>query len=195
MGRWEPNACGRLAQAALELFGERGYEQTTVAEIARRAGLTERTYFRHYADKCEVMFDRSGSLQEQFVTAVAEAPQSMAPIDAVAAGLEAVAQGFADPREYRRRQAVIAANAELQERELTKYASMSAAIAEALRRRGVPELSATLAAEAGITVFKVGFQLWLSASEAREMSQVMRESLDELKAVTARRAHGGGVPT
>jgi AcrR family transcriptional regulator len=188
MGRWEPNACGRLAQAALELFSERGYEQTTVAEIAKRAGLTERTYFRHYADKCEVMFGKSGALQEQFVTAVAEAPQSMAPIDAVAAGLEAVAQAFADPREYRQRQAVIAANAELQERELTKYASMSAAIADTLRRRGVAEPSATLTAEAGIAVFKVGFQLWLSASEEREMPQVMRESLDELKAVTARRA-------
>ncbi|MEU1570079.1 TetR family transcriptional regulator [Streptomyces collinus] len=188
MGRWEPNACGRLAQAALELFGERGYEQTTVAEIAKRAGLTERTYFRHYADKCEVMFGQFNALQEQFVTAVAEAPQSMAPIDAVAAGLEAVAQVFADPREYRQRQAVIAANAELQERELTKYASMSAAIADALRRRGVAEPSATLTAEAGISVFKVGFRLWLSASEERELAQVMRESLDELKALTAQRA-------
>ncbi|GAA3436275.1 TetR/AcrR family transcriptional regulator [Kutzneria kofuensis] len=185
MGRWEPNACGRLAQAALELFDERGYEQTTVAEIAKRAGLTERTYFRHYADKCEVMFGKSGALQEEFATAVAEAPASMAPIDAIAAGLEAVSQMFAGRREHRQRQAVIAANAELQERELTKYASMSAAIADALRRRGVAEPSATLTAEAGIVVFKVGFRLWLAASEECELSQMMRESLEDLRAVTA----------
>ncbi|MFD9129671.1 TetR/AcrR family transcriptional regulator, partial [Kitasatospora sp. NPDC059571] len=85
MGRWEPNARGRLAEAALGLYGERGYEQTTVAEIAERAGLTERTFFRHYADKREVLFDGSGVLQELFAAAVAGAPESAAPIDAVGA--------------------------------------------------------------------------------------------------------------
>ncbi|WP_367325627.1 TetR/AcrR family transcriptional regulator [Streptomyces sp. HUAS ZL42] len=186
MGRWEPNARGRLAEAALELYSRRGYEQTTVAEIAKLAGLTERTFFRHYADKREVLFDRSSALQELFVTAVAEAPESAAPIDAIAAGLEAVSEAFAGRREYsRRRQAVIVANAELQERELIKLASMSAALAEALRRRGVAEPAASLTAEAGVAVFKVGFELWLATSEEREMSQLMRESLEELKAVTA----------
>ncbi|MBI0298049.1 TetR family transcriptional regulator [Streptomyces sp. PRKS01-29] len=187
MGRWEPNARGRLAQAALELYGELGYEQTTVAEIAKRAGLTERTFFRHYADKREVLFDGSSALQELFVTAVAEAPESMAPIDAVTAGLEAICAAFDGRREHaRRRQAVIVANAELRERELVKLASMSTALADALRRRGVAEPAATLTAEAGIAVFKVGFELWLTAPEEREMSQSMRESLAELKAVTAR---------
>ena len=90
MGRWEPNARERLAKAALELYSERGYEQTTVAEIAQRAGLTERTFFRHYADKREVLFDGSSALQELFVNAVAEAPPSAAPIDAVAAGADAM---------------------------------------------------------------------------------------------------------
>ncbi|HET6711644.1 hypothetical protein [Amycolatopsis sp.] len=127
-------------------------------------------------------------LQERFATAVAGAPEFLAPIDAIATGLEAVSREFAGRREQRERQAVIAANAELRERELTKYAAMSAALADALHRRGVAEPSATLAAEAGIAVFKVGFNLWLAAAEEREMSQVMRESLDELKAVTAR--HG-----
>lgn len=189
MGRWEPNARGRLAEAALELYGERGFEQTTVAEIAKRAGLTERTFFRHYTDKREVLFAGSGDLQELFVRAVAGAPGSASPIDALAEGLDAVSEVFADRREYaRKRQAVIMANAELQERELVKLASMSAALADTLRRRGVAEPAASLTAEAGIAVFKVGFERWIMVAEERAMSQLMRESLDELKAVTA----GGG---
>ncbi|MGW7086605.1 TetR/AcrR family transcriptional regulator [Streptomyces sp. NPDC054871] len=186
MGRWEPNARGRLAKAALELYSERGYEQTTVAEIAKRAGLTERTFFRHFADKREVLFDGSGILKELFASAVAGAPKSAAPIDVVAAGLEAVCTAFVDRREhFRQRQAVIVANAELQERELIKLASMSAALADALHGRGVAKPAASLTAEAGIAVFKVGFERWIAANEEREMSQLMRESLDELKAVTA----------
>lgn len=186
MGRWEPNARGRLAEAALELYGERGYEQTTVAEIAGRAGLTERTFFRHYADKREVLFDASGTLQGLFVKAVAEAPEPAAPIDAMAAGLEAASAMFVGRREYsRKRQAVIVANAELRERELTKLASMSAGLAEALRLRGVAEPAASLTAEAGIAVFRIGFELWIAEAEEREMPQLMRELLDELRAVTA----------
>ncbi|MDH6710891.1 AcrR family transcriptional regulator [Kitasatospora sp. MAA19] len=186
MGRWEPNARGRLAEAALELYSERGYEQTTVAEIAKRAGLTERTFFRHYADKREVLFDGANALQERFVDAVAEAQESAAPIDAMAAGLQAVTDVFAGRREYsRRRQAVIQANAELRERELIKLASMSTALAGALRGRGVAEPVASLTAEAGVAVFKVGFELWIAPAEQRELSQVMRESLDALKSATA----------
>ncbi|WLW58092.1 TetR/AcrR family transcriptional regulator [Streptomyces sp. YU58] len=185
MGRWEPNARERLAAAALELYSERGYEQTTVAEIARRAGLTERTFFRHYADKREVLFDGSHALQDLIVDAVAAAPESAAPIDAVAAGLDAASTMFADRREFaRRRQAVVLANAELHERELIKLASLSAALAAALHRRGIAESAARLTAEAGIAVFKVGFERWVTAAEERPMAQVMRESLAELKAVT-----------
>src|ERR1017187_6732066 len=91
MGRWEPDARGRLAQAAMELYVERGFEHTTVAEIARRAGLTERTFFRHFADKREVLFWGAGSLREFLVNGVADAPESAAPIDVVAAALEAAA--------------------------------------------------------------------------------------------------------
>ncbi|MFH8798292.1 TetR/AcrR family transcriptional regulator [Streptomyces sp. NPDC017936] len=186
MGRWEPNARERLAKAALELYGERGYEQTTVAEIAQRAGLTERTFFRHYADKREVLFGGSTAVEELFVNAVAGAPGSAAPIDAIAAGLEAVAGLFDDRRDHsRRRQAVIVANAELRERELIKLASIAAALADALRGRGVAEPAASLTAEAGVAVFKVGFERWVEAAEERAMSQVMREALAELKAVTA----------
>ncbi|MEU6670387.1 helix-turn-helix domain-containing protein [Streptomyces sp. NPDC046727] len=191
MGRWEPNTPGRLAEAALELYSERGYEQTTVAEIAKRAGLTERTFFRHYADKREVLFSGSGDLEKLIVRAVADAPEGAAPIDAVALGLDAVSEFFADRRDFaRRRQAVITANAELQERELIKLASLSAALADTLRRRGVTEPAASLAAEAGVAVFKVGFERWIDAAEnaeGRDMAQLVREALTEFRAVAAGR--------
>ncbi|MEV7802776.1 helix-turn-helix domain-containing protein [Microbispora sp. NPDC088329] len=188
MGRWEPNARGRLSEAALELYVERGYEQTTVAEIAMRAGLTERTFFRHFADKREVLFSGSDALREHLVNAVAGAPDSAAPIDAVAAAFESVGVLFQEGRERSlRRQAVITANAELRERELIKLASLSAALADTLRLRGVPHPAASLAAEAGVAVFKVAFERWADDPGEPDLSQLIRESFDELKAVTAGR--------
>jgi AcrR family transcriptional regulator len=185
MGRWQPNARGRLAQAALELYGERGFEQTTVAEIAKRAGLTERTFFRHYADKREVLFAGGAVLEDLFVRAVADAPDSAAPLDAVAAALEAAGTVMMDREFSRQRQAIIDANADLRERELIKLASLASALTAALRRRGVADLAASLAAEAGIAVFKVAFERWIREAEQKDLPQLIHESLDELRAVTA----------
>jgi AcrR family transcriptional regulator len=188
MGRWEPNARGRLEQAALELYIERGFEQTTVAEIASRAGLTERTFFRHFADKREVLFWGQGALRELVVGSVASAPDTAAPIDAVAAALEAAGGALQERREHaRRRQTVISVNPELQERELIKLASLAAAIAGALRLRGVPDLAASLTAEAGIAVFKIAFEHWVNGTGEADLPLLIRASLDELKAVTAAR--------
>jgi AcrR family transcriptional regulator len=186
MPRWEPESRGRLEQAALALYGERGFENTTVAEIAARAGLTERTFFRYFADKREVLFGGAGALQELLVRAVAGAPDSAAPIDAVVAALEAAGAVLQERREFaRQRQAVIAANAELQERELIKLSSLASALADALRRRGVTGPAASLTAEAGIAVFKVAFERWANESNQRDLPQLIRASLDELKVVTA----------
>ncbi|MEV0348235.1 TetR family transcriptional regulator [Nonomuraea sp. NPDC050680] len=184
MGRWEPNARGRLEQAAMELYGERGYEQTTVAEIANRAGLTERTFFRHFADKREVLFWGGGALQELLVSSVADAPESTAPIDAVAAAFEGAGARLQERREHsRQRQAIITANAELRERELIKLASFASALADALRRRGVADTAASLAAEVGIAVFRVAFERWIDTGQP-DFPQLIRESFDELKVVT-----------
>ncbi len=170
----------------MELYVERGFDQTTVAEIAARAGLTERTFFRHFADKREVLFAGAGELQEFLVKALASAPDSAAPIDAVAAAFEAAGALLQERGEYAgQRQAVIAANAELQERELIKLASLASALAATLRQRGVRDPAASLAAEAGIAVFKIAFERWASDTNQADLPQVIRESLDELKAVTA----------
>jgi len=120
------------------------------------------------------------------VSRVASAPDSKTPIDAVAAALEAAGALLQERREYaRKRQAVIAANAELQERELIKLASLGSAMADMLRRRGVRGPAASLTAEAGIAVFKVAFDFWVNQTEQRELPQLIRDSLDELKAVTS----------
>jgi AcrR family transcriptional regulator len=188
MARWEPDARGRLVEAALALYGENGYENTTVAEIARRAGLTERTFFRHFADKREVLFDGGSALQELIVSVVADAPGPLAPIDAAAAGLEAAGEQFfvSERRDFaRQRQAVIASNPELQERELTKLAALSAAIADALRRRGVEDPAATLTAEVAIAVFRTAFERWIDETNGRDFPELVRDSLDQLKALTA----------
>ena len=186
MTRWEPDARGRLELAALALYGERGFENTTVAEIAARAGLTERTFFRHFADKREVLFSGADALQELLVSNVAAAPDSIAPIDAVGAALEAAGALLQQRREYaRQRQAIIAANTELQERELIKLASLASATADTLRRRGVSDPAASLTAEAGIAVFRIAFERWVQETNQRDLPELIRDSLDELKAVTA----------
>jgi AcrR family transcriptional regulator len=186
MGRWEPNARGRLEQAALELYLERGFEETTVAEIAKRAGLTERTFFRHFADKREVLFSGANTLQEFLVSGVAGAPDAVAPMDAVGVALQAAGALLQQRREFsRQRQAVITANAALQERELIKLASLASALATALRQRGVADPAASLTAEAGIAVFKIAFERWVSDPGQPGLPQLIRESMAELKAVTA----------
>jgi AcrR family transcriptional regulator len=188
MGRWEPDARGRLTQAAFALYGERGFEETTVAEIAARAGLTERTFFRYFADKREVLFAGADALQELLIGTVAKAPESLAPLDAAAAGLQAAGAMIQEGGELaHQRQAIIASSAELRERELIKLASLAAALAEALRRRGVEDPVASLTAEAGIAVFKVAFERYVEETNQQDLPQLIRESLDELKAVTAGR--------
>jgi AcrR family transcriptional regulator len=189
VGRWEPNARGRLERAAMELYAQRGFEVTTVAEIAERAGLTERTFFRHFADKREVLFQGAGALQAFLVQHVAEAPPSLDALETVVTALgDAATEIFEARRDFaRRRQAIIMANAELRERELIKLATLASALAEALRSRNVTEPSATLAAEAGISLFKIAFQRWVDDSGESTLAWTIQQTLDDMQAVTSRR--------
>jgi AcrR family transcriptional regulator len=186
MGRWEPDAKSRFERAALELYGDGGFEQTTVAEIAKRAGLTERTFFRYFSDKREVLFAGADRLKSLLVDEVTEAPASATPIEAVASALEVAALLLQENREFaQRRQNAITTNAELQERELIKLASLASAMAEALRERGVQEPTASLTGEAGIAIFKVAFERWTDESNDVELAQLIRDSLRELRLLTA----------
>jgi len=154
MPRSGQDARRRLREAALELFGERGYEATTAAEIAARAGLTERTFFRHFPDKREALFDGEEAFRDALTGAVAAAPPELDPLGALRLAFASVEpmiranRAFAEPRA-----ALIARTPALQERVLTKTAGLTEALAGALRQRGVEASLATLAAQLGMAAF------------------------------------------
>src|ERR1700722_8939755 len=188
MARWEPDARGRLEKAAMELFQERGYVETTVEEIAARAGLTERTFFRYFADKREVLFSGSKELEKGVVDRIESAPREASSLDAVAA---ACAGGGADLQEHRElrfvraRYALVTQHAEIQERELIKLASLAVAVTKALHARGVSEPAASPAAEAGIAVFKIGFVRWVNARKPQDFAAHIRAAVGTLRALAA----------
>ncbi|MEV4151092.1 TetR/AcrR family transcriptional regulator [Amycolatopsis sp. NPDC049691] len=182
MSRWEPNARERLVRAAVESFLERGYDAVTVAEITERAGLTKRTFFRHFGDKREVLFAGQDVLSGLLADAIAAAPASATPIEAVSAALTAVETAFdADRREWAQKvRQVVAGQPDLRERELLKRAKLRGAMASALRARGVPDPSASLAAEIGGLAFTTGFARWVEPSNERGFGELAREALAEL---------------
>ena len=187
MARWEPNARERLAVAALELFAERGYENTTVIDIAQRAGLTKSTFFRHFQDKREVLFG-DGTLNGLVAGAVAAAPATATPLEAVAYALDAVGREvFTQARRefVARRQAVIAANPELREREALKGLGLIASMADALKRRGISDMTASVAAELGALAWKIAYERWSDTANGDDFSEVARRALGEVRAASA----------
>ena len=188
MGRWQPDSRGRLQEAALALFSERGFDQTTAAQIAAQAGLTERTFFRHFADKREVLFGGSAILEERIVAGVAGAPAGDGPLDSVSRGLDEAAAVVGEFRRdlSRQRQTVIASNPELRERELAKMADYAAAVGGALRERGVGEPQATLAAETGMTVLRVALRRWAGGDDGRDLTAILGDAVADLRAVATR---------
>ncbi|MEU7927311.1 TetR family transcriptional regulator [Micromonospora sp. NPDC049107] len=185
MARWQPDARGRLEAAAFELFRERGFDQTTVADIAERAGLDKRTFYRLFGDKREALFSGSGHLEEVLVKAVAELDAG--PFDAVVAAFGRVAEEvFADRLELvRARQAIIESSPELRERELRKTDSLAAAVTAALRAKGFAETTATLATVSGATVFRVAYARWIAPGSDASLSDLIAEVAAELRAITS----------
>jgi AcrR family transcriptional regulator len=184
MARWEPDSRGRLEQAALELFAEQGFERTTVAEIAARAGVTERTFFRHFTDKREVLFSGADVLRGELTGSVTAAPPSASPLEIVASAIESIG-GLLQTRAERAqlRQQVIAANPELQERELVKLASLATTLTAALVERGVADLTARLSAEAGLAVLKVAFERWTEGGGRGDLQRIIRDHFEELATI------------
>ena len=182
MGRWEPDARGRLAKSAMALYAEQGFDQTTVAEIAARAGLTERTFFRHFADKREVLFYGTDMLRDLLVHAVAAAPAGPTAMDAACAAFAAAGAVLQEnPERVRLRDAIVSAHAELRERELIKLAGLADAVAGALRDRGVPASAASLAAETGVAVFKIAFARWISDPGQPDLPALIGASMRDLQ--------------
>ena len=184
MARWQPGARERLQAAALERFAEHGFDATTVAEIAATAGLTERTFFRHFADKREVLFQGQDEFERLFLAGLRNADTEH-PMAMVTGALDGAAAFFPDERRpwSRARQAVIDAEPGLQERELLKLSALAVALTRALQERGVDADTAALCAESGVAVFRVAFARWIAHGEDRPFAAVQRAVLTELRSL------------
>jgi len=189
MARWEPGARERMVLAAADLFAEQGYDATTVAQIAERAGVTKSTFFRHFPDKRELLVAGQEVLSRLLAEGIAEAPAPASPLEAVAAGLERAsnAMGPVNRELGPRLKAAIAASAELQERDALKSVGLAAAMTNALKARGVPDLIAHLAGEMGVLAFKRGYSEWLEADHdtAGGLAPYTAAALEDLRAASA----------
>jgi AcrR family transcriptional regulator len=183
VSRWAPNARERLADAALDLFVENGFEETTVAQIADRAGMNRATFFRHFADKREVLFGGEDVLAGLFGDAIRAASPEATLTECLQATL--VAAEVEMTSELRgaaaRRRAVVAANSELQERGLLKHARVTHAMIAALRERGADELAARLGAEMGMLAFSVAFERWMQANDDEPFRPFAEAALSDLQ--------------
>ena len=189
MARWEPGARERLVAAAVDLFTEQGYDDTTVAQIAERAGTTRSTFFRYFPDKRDLLAAGQETLSRLLVEGIADAPEGASPLEAVAAGLERVssAMGQMNRELGPRLKAAIAASAELQERDALKRVGLAAAMTTALVARGVPDPTAQLAGELGVLAFKRGYAKWSEGDrDGKEgLAQHTLAALEELRAASA----------
>ncbi len=190
MARWEPGAAERLQKAALDLFTTRGFDQTTAADIAQAAGLTQRTFFRYFSDKRDVLFHGQDQFVQVFLSGIDAAPTDAPAMELVASALASAAALFPDSRRpyALMRQTVIDANPALRERERHKLADLAGEIAGALRARGVREPAATLAAESCTSVFGIAFDQWIREPQRRSLAGIVAAVLDELAALNAARA-------
>ncbi|WP_326948507.1 TetR/AcrR family transcriptional regulator [Amycolatopsis sp. NBC_01307] len=187
MVRWEPGTPERLQRAALELFATRGFEETTAAEIAQSVGLTERTFFRHFADKREALFHGQELFAQAFLSGMDAAPPEASPIEVVAGALRSASTFFPDERRphSRTRQSVIDRNPALQERELHKMAVLATTLADAFRARGVADPAASLAGQSVTAVFGIAFTQWIRDGEERSLADIADDVLAELRALTS----------
>ncbi|MDJ0396368.1 helix-turn-helix domain-containing protein [Rhodococcus sp. G-MC3] len=185
MARWEPGARERLVVAAVDLYADQGYDATTVAQIAERAGVTKSTFFRYFPDKRELLVAGQETLSTLLAEGVGEAPAGASPLDAVASGLERAssAMGQMNRELAPRLQAAIAASSELQERDALKSVGLATAMTDALVARGVPEATAHLAAEMGVLAFKRAYAEWSKDDHSPDaaLAPFTVAALDELR--------------
>ena len=191
MTRWAPDARGRLERAAVELFTEQGFGATTVPQIADRAGLTTRTYFRHFADKREVLF-AGDEIPETAAALMRDAPAGLAPRALIADRLRIVAGTTFEGRrdQVRHVRAIIGSDDELRERDLRKRADLAAAVRRGFEDRGEGPLAAAILADLVVSVLHVALDRWLDDpaddAHAPHLADVIDEVLASSSALLAR---------
>lgn len=186
MSRWEPDARARMMRAAMDLFAERGFDDTTTGDIAQRAGVTERTFFRHFADKREALFDGSKTMDKIVAEAILAAPPSTAPLDAAITGVIAGGELLTGRRDHAvHRSRIIDSHPSLRERELLKLAGLTEAAVAALRERGVAEPVAVLAAHTAVTMFQLAFTRWVAEDDPPDLGTCVTAAVARLRELTA----------
>lgn len=180
----------RLHEAALALFRDRGYDQTTAAEIAARAGVTERTFFRHFPDKREALFEGEAGFRDSLVEAIAHAPPGLSPLQVLREAYRAV-EGWAEANRPLAEplHEVIEKTPALKERQLAKTAALQASLAEALQRRGVEPRLAAMAIQAVLAALAYAAASWKDAPGSRLGPHIDRafKALEELTAPSGSR--------
>lgn len=186
MVRWAPGTPERLQEAALELFAAHGYEQTTATEIAAAVGLTERTFYRHFTDKREVLFHGQQVLADAFLAGVDGAPPTASPMEVGVLALRSASTFFPDDRRphSRVRQSVIDKNPALQEREEHKLAVLGATLADALRGTGADSHAAEVVARTIVMAFGITFGRWISAGQQASFDDIVTDVLREVATAT-----------
>ena len=184
MPRWEPDAGFRLERAAIELFAEQGYDDTTIEQIAAAAGLTRSTFFRHFGDKRGILFGGHDGLPNRLAAIIQGAPPEQTPLEALETALADIGSIWFswDRRDLApHRLAVVDSNPELRERELLKRRAMADALVEGLRARGVGELPATVAAELAMLSFARTIVAWAAPDNTEEFAVIAIRVLRQLR--------------
>jgi AcrR family transcriptional regulator len=197
VSRWQPDARERLERAAIELFAAQGFAATTVPQITARAGLTTRTFFRHFADKREVLFGGE-EIPEFAAQIIADTPASMDPLALIVNGLRTVAESRFDGQreEFRQRRAIIMSDEGLMERDRGKRAALAEVIRDGLVGRGINARTAALLAESSVTVLHVALNEWLDSDDdnGQTLFELILDALASLRAALALTDPGAGHP-
>jgi AcrR family transcriptional regulator len=188
MARWEPNTRGRLLHAAVELFAERGYEDTTAAQIADRANVTRTTLFRHFADKREIVFQGQDELVALAVDGVGAAPERSTPFEVLRAGVLPLCGVHADDRRELRQRlvTVIPASLELRERAVFKRSAVTDALHGALTARLGDARQGGVLADLGVRAYYDGYAAWIDADEREPLAEIVGAELDAAESALVR---------
>ncbi|MCU1420457.1 MAG: TetR family transcriptional regulator [Microbacteriaceae bacterium] len=188
MSRWQPGTGGRIAEAAVSLFGERGFEGTTVADIAERAGVTRRTVFRYYPDKRDVIFGEYDGLRDLVGSAVALAPAGSSTPVVLGVALNAIADDVFAGAQQRVRviRRIIAEDESLREREQHKNAVIASAGEDAFVARGLARTDARIAAGLGVLALSSALERWSEAPDGTSLGALVDEALATISALAVR---------
>ena len=168
----------------MELFDEQGFQNTSAVQIAKRARVTTRTFFRYFPDKQAILFVDAERLGAELVQGILDATDVAQPLQTVMralAGFDWLSLGSRESQ--RQRDAMVASNPDLLERELIKQQQLADAFSSALHQRGVEPPIGELAARVGIQVFRTAYRQWLAADNDADLTMTIDTAMSILATI------------